>query len=80
MVAVIFGFLLMAFAVFAFLPMGLNWDSYVIEFLKGASPVIAAFVGIISVLIGFADMKDRREAKREEEEARKAEEDSKKRG
>jgi len=71
MVALILGIIFIAFTVFAVLPtgIGLAWGSDVILFLKGCAPVLAAFVGLISILIGIADIKDKREAKKEEAEA-----------
>ena len=74
MVAIIVGLVLIAFTVFAALPGGLSWGDEIISFLKGASPVVAAFVGLISVFIGIADLKDKNEAKKEEEEASSAKE------
>ena len=74
MVAIIVGLVLIAFTVFAALPGGLSWCAEIISFLKGASPVVAAFVGLISVFIGIADLKDKNEAKKEEEEASSAKE------
>ncbi|MCI6664027.1 MAG: hypothetical protein PUH08_03200 [Treponema sp.] len=74
MVAIIVGLVLIAFTVFAALPGGLSWGAEIISFLKGASPVVAAFVGLISVFIGIADLKDKNEAKKEEEEASSAKE------
>ncbi len=73
MVALIVGIVFIAFAVFACLPGPLAWWAEVVTFLKGMLPVLAAFVGIIAVFIGIADIKDRIEAKREEaEEAKQA--------
>ena len=69
MVAIIVGLVLIAFTVFAALPGGLSWGAEIISFLKGASPVVAAFVGLIAVFIGIADLKDKNEAKKEEEES-----------
>ena len=66
MVALIVGILMIAFCVFSCLPMGLNWGNNIIDFLKGCAPVLAAFVGLVSVFIGMADIKDKREAKKEE--------------
>ncbi|MBP5465391.1 MAG: hypothetical protein J6Y13_09505 [Treponema sp.] len=74
MVALIIGIILILFCVFACLPMGLAWGAAVIAFLKGCAPVLAAFIGLVSVFIGIADIKDKREAMAEEEEAMKAEE------
>ena len=38
----------------------------IISFLKGCTPVLTAFVGLIAVFIGIADLKDKKEAKKEE--------------
>ncbi len=80
MVALIVGLLLICFCVFACLPsgIGLAWGYDVVNFLKGCAPVLAAFIGLIAVFIGIADIKDKKEAKREEKEAKEAEEASKK--
>ncbi len=79
MLALIIGLILIAFCVFAVLPAGtgLAWGADVVNFLKGAAPVLAAFVGLVSVFIGFADIKDKKEAKKEELAAREAEEKAK---
>ncbi|MCI1208277.1 MAG: hypothetical protein LKF96_02385 [Treponema sp.] len=69
MVAMIVGLVLILFTVFSVLPAGLGWGMDVVEFLKGCVPVLAAFIGLISVFIGIADIKDKKEAKREEKEA-----------
>lgn len=76
MVSLIIGLIFIAFTVFSVLPnMPLNWGSEVILFLKGCAPVVAAFLGLILLFIGAADIKDKKEAKKEEKEARaKAEE------
>ncbi|WP_294431566.1 hypothetical protein [uncultured Treponema sp.] len=76
MFTIIFGIACIAFTVFACLPagVGLSWGDEIIFFLKGAMPVLAAFVGLIAILIGIADFRDRQEAKREEMEAMKNEE------
>ncbi|HBG65597.1 MAG TPA: hypothetical protein DDW78_03930 [Treponema sp.] len=73
MVALIVGILLVAFCVVACLPCGLAWGSEIITCLKGCSPVLAAFLGIISIFIGFADIKDKKEARKEELAAQQAE-------
>lgn len=73
MVALIVGAILIAFAIFAIVPGPLGWWADVINFLKGSLPVLAAFIGLVAVFIGVADIKDRLEAKREEaEEAKQA--------
>lgn len=69
MITIIFGIACIAFTVFACLPNGLGWSNEIIFFLKGAAPVLAAFVGLVAILIGIADIRDRQEAKREELEA-----------
>jgi hypothetical protein len=68
MVALIVGIVAIAFAVFACLPGPLGWWSDVLAFLRGSVPVFAAFIGLIAVFIGVADMKDRMEARKEEAE------------
>ncbi|MBN2875293.1 MAG: hypothetical protein JXM71_09390 [Spirochaetales bacterium] len=68
MVALIVGFLCIAFAVFASVPGPLGWWQDVLAFLRGSVPVMAAFIGLIAVFIGIADIKDRMEAKKEEAE------------
>jgi uncharacterized membrane protein len=73
MVALIVGVVLIAFAIFACVPGPLAWWADVINFLKGSLPVLAAFIGLVAVFIGVADIKDRMEAKKEEaEEAKQA--------
>ncbi len=67
MLALIIGVILMAFTVFAALPMGLDWGRDILLFLRGGMPIFAAFVGLISVFIGIADIKDKQDAKKEEE-------------
>ena len=68
MVALIVGVVFIAFAIFACVPGLLSWWVDVLAFLRGSLPVLAAFVGIIAVFIGVADIKDRMEAKKEEAE------------
>ena len=74
MVAIILGLIFIAFTVFSVIPGFLNWGADVIQFLKGFAPVLAAFLGLICLFIGAADIKDKRDAKREELEARSDEE------
>jgi len=73
MKSVILGLVFLAAAVFAVLPpeafgFGLGWGNDVLAFLRGGLPVIAVLIGLIAIFIGIADMKDRAEAKREENE------------
>ena len=67
MLAMIIGLLLIAFTVFAALPGFIGWGAEIVAFLKGAAPVLSAFIGIIAIFIGIADIKDKREVKKEEE-------------
>ncbi|MCR5217592.1 hypothetical protein [Treponema sp.] len=70
MITLLVGLILIGFCVYSCLPFGaLAWGSYIIDFLKGFAPVFAAFLGLIAVCIGLADLKDKREAKRENKEA-----------
>jgi len=71
MKAMIIGLVIIAAAVFTVLPadvvgFGLGWGDDVLAFLRGGIPVIAILVGFIAVFIGIADMKDRAEARKEE--------------
>jgi hypothetical protein len=75
MIALVIGIILLLFGVYAVLPLGrgfIDWSQEVIAFLKGAAPVIALFIGLISLFIGIADIKDRIEAKKEEREERES--------
>ena len=69
MAAMIVGIILIAFTVVSIIPSCLGWGPDVITFLKGCAPVLAAFIGLISLFIGAADIKDKKEAKKEEEAA-----------
>jgi len=68
MIALIVGIVFIAFSVFACVPGPLHWWVDVLAFLRGSLPVLALLVGFVAVFIGFADIKDRLEAKREEAE------------
>lgn len=70
MVALIVGLVFVAFAVYSVLPFSwaLNWWQPVLEVLKGGVPLLAVFIGLIAVFIGIADIKDKIEAKKEEDE------------
>jgi hypothetical protein len=69
MKALIIGVLILCAAVLAVLPIGLGWWDEVLIFLRGAVPVIAAFIGLIAVFIGIADIKDQAEAQKDEGES-----------
>lgn len=75
MVALIVGLVLIIFTVFASLPpeligFGLGWGSDILLFLRGCMPILAAFIGLVSIFIGIADFKDKQEAKKEEAAAK----------
>ena len=69
--AIIIGLVFLALSVWAVLPfpfpLGLNWGGEVLAVLQGGLPLLGLFVGLIAVFIGIADLKDKAEAKREEE-------------
>ena len=44
---------------------GLGWWHEILFVLKGFVPLLAVFVGIIALLVGIADLKDSREARKE---------------
>ncbi len=68
MVALLIGLIFTAAGLFAVLPVdwALQWGPEVLQFLKGATPVLAFLVGFLAIVIGVADIKDRIEAKKEE--------------
>ena len=71
MVALIVGMICVLFALYSVLPLdgwGLRWWDEVLHVLKGGIPLVALFIGLIAILIGIADIRDRIEAKKEEEE------------
>ena len=69
--AILIGLIFLALSVWAVLPfpfpLGLNWGSEVLSVLRGGLPLLGLFVGLIAVFIGIADLKDKAEAKKEEE-------------
>ncbi len=75
--AMIFGIVFVLFAVYAVLPETLpfallNWWEQVKVVLAGGIPLLALFIGLIAIMIGIADIKDKIEAKKEEEEEARA--------
>lgn len=74
MVALAVGIVLVIAAILACLPGVLGWWGDVLAFLRGSLPVIAVLVGAVAILIGVADIKDKKEAEKEEKEDAKAEE------
>ncbi len=65
--ALIVGLILIAFTVFAGLPQGLGWYMEMLAILKGGVPIFTALIGLISIFVGIADIRDRQDEKREEE-------------
>jgi len=65
MKALILGFAVITVAVLAILPAGLGWGQDVLAFLRGALPVIAAFIGLILVFVGVADIQEKKEERKE---------------
>lgn len=82
MVSIIVGIvfiLIMAFMALSpsVLGFGLGWVQDILSFLRGGTPVLLVLLGLISIFIGIADIKDKQDAK-EEEEAMRLEEENKK--
>ncbi len=77
MIALLVGIVFILFSIYSVLPIegwGLQWWDEVLEVLKGGVPILAIFIGLIAVLIGIADIRDKIEAKKEEaEEAKESE-------
>ena len=75
--ALIVGIVFVLFAVYSVLPASvpfalLNWWEQVKVVLAGGIPLLAVFIGLIAIMIGIADIKDKIEAKKEEEEEARA--------
>lgn len=71
MLALIVGAVMICFTVFAALPpdtvgFGLGWGKDIVLFLRGGVPIFLAFIGLIAIFIGIADIKDKQDAKKEE--------------
>jgi len=75
MIALLVGVVLMLFAVYTVLPVpwSTQWWPDVMAFLKGGIPVAALLIGLIALFVGFADIKDKMEARKEERAAKEAE-------
>lgn len=71
MLAIVLAVILLAFAVVAWLPGGFGWSAEIIAFLKGFGPFLAFFLAIVCIFVGIADIKDKQEARKEEEETEK---------
>ncbi|TXT51033.1 MAG: hypothetical protein FD137_137 [Spirochaetes bacterium] len=74
MVALAVGIALVVAAVVVCLPGIFGWWADVLTFLRGAIPVLAVLIGAVAILIGVADIKDKKEAEKEELEEKKNEE------
>jgi hypothetical protein len=76
MKALILGIVILFAVAYAILPIptGLGWGDDVLVFLRGALPVIAAFIGLVAVFIGVSDIKDQTEIKKEQAAGEKIEE------
>jgi len=60
MITLIIGLILVAFGIFAILPVGiLNWGQHVLNFLMGSTPILAFLIGLVALLIGIAEIKDK---------------------
>ena len=71
MTALFVGFILIGFTVFSSIPQGLGWYNEILLVLKGGIPIFTAFIGLISIFVGIADIRDRQDEKKEEEEMKK---------
>ena len=73
MVALLIGLILVVFAVYSLLPVSWSpgWWDEMLEFLKGGIPIVAVLIGLVSFFVGIADIKDKIDARREEEEERR---------
>ena len=68
MTALLIGIVLLIVAIVMCVPGGLNWWNDVLTFLRGAVPVFAVLAGVVAVLVGVADIRDKKEAEKEEKE------------
>ncbi len=66
MAAVVIGILFLTFTVYSVVPgdWALQWWPYVLDFLKGGIPVLTLLIGLVAILIGIADIRDRMEEKK----------------
>ncbi|MEM5947303.1 hypothetical protein WKV44_01975 [Spirochaetia bacterium 38H-sp] len=66
MLAILIGFVLIAFGLYFVLPLSwtLNWWSDFLILLKGGIPFFLFFIGLIAIMVGIADIKDRATAKK----------------
>jgi len=67
MKALVLGLVVIAVAVLAILPSGLNWKEDVLTFLRGSLPIAAVLIGLILLFVGVSDIKDAAAARKERE-------------
>ena len=65
--ALVVGLILIGFTIFAGLPQGLGWYKEMLLVLKGGLPIFTALIGLVSIFVGVADIRDRQDEKKEEE-------------
>ncbi|MDR0400917.1 MAG: hypothetical protein LBH51_08240 [Treponema sp.] len=68
MKAIMLGAIFFAAALAAVMPAGLDWGGDVLVFLRGALPVAAILIGLVALLIGIADLRDKAVARKESAE------------
>ena len=68
MKALILGFVVILIAVLAILPAGLDWGEDVLAFLRGSLPIAAGIIGLVMLVVGIGDIKERAEAKKEKKD------------
>jgi hypothetical protein len=77
MKSLVLGGIVLAAALAAIAPSGLNWAPDVIRFLRGSVPVLAILAAAVLLFVGIADIKDLRDAKKEEEKNKRKRENGK---
>lgn len=69
MIAVIFGVFSIIFFLYAVIPfqngIGLGWTEEILYVLKGGIPVFILLIGLLCLIIGLADVMDRKNARKE---------------
>jgi hypothetical protein len=67
MKSLVLGLIVLAAALAAIAPQGLNWAPDVIRFLRGSVPVLAILAAIALLFVGITDIRDPRNAKKEKQ-------------
>jgi hypothetical protein len=70
MKSLVIGFFVLAAALSAIAPQGLNWAPDVIRFLRGSVPVLAILSALALLFTGIRDIRGLRKAKKEEKKGR----------